>query len=321
MASTVQQKGADQAATLTGDIDLDAPATAGNLLILVGKDGDGTSAITLPSGFNHVPNSPHAPVSGRQIFVAAKVAVGGEDVLQWSSGSAVAKQTRLYEVNGVGTDDMLGIGTSNQNNVNTKTLTSTGTLARQPGFAVAVADQATNNGGETSVDEGFTLRDTALHILWMIADKIFTATTELSPTFVWATNRASMGFTAVFFEPTAPAGPTADAGTDQVDIDPFETVNLSGSGSGGTAPLTYAWTQTAGTTVSLTGATTQTPSFDAPATVSGDTLTFELEVTDDATLTDTDTVSVTVIGHNHFYRDGGAWVGIQPFNRDGGAWV
>ena len=65
--------------------------------------------------------------------------------------------------------------------------------------------------------------------------------------------------------------PTADAGADQT-VASGATVNLNGNGS--TDPdgdtLTYAWTQTGGTAVTLTGANTATPSFTAPTLAPGD---------------------------------------------------
>jgi hypothetical protein len=67
---------------------------------------------------------------------------------------------------------------------------------------------------------------------------------------------------------------SAFAGEDQ-EVLQGATVRLNGGGS--TGPITgYSWTQTAGPTVTLTGANTATPSFTAPA---GDnTLEFELSV-------------------------------------------
>ena len=92
--------------------------------------------------------------------------------------------------------------------------------------------------------------------------------------------------------------PTADAGPNQNNVVPGATVRLSGSGSsdpdaGDT--LSYAWTQTGGTDVSLTDANTATATFTAPATVTeATTLTFTLRVTDAGDLFHEDTMTVTV---------------------------
>jgi len=86
--------------------------------------------------------------------------------------------------------------------------------------------------------------------------------------------------------------PTANAGSNQ-SVDGNTTVNLSGSATdpdGGS--LTYAWTQTSGTSVTLTNSNTATPSFTAPD--STETLTFLLTVTDDANRKSTDSVSINV---------------------------
>ncbi|MDB4989790.1 MAG: sugar dehydrogenase, partial [Myxococcaceae bacterium] len=88
--------------------------------------------------------------------------------------------------------------------------------------------------------------------------------------------------------------PVANAGPDAT-VTAGALAALSGTGSSdqdGDA-LTYLWTQTAGTPVSLTGATTAAPTFTAPAAPAS--LTFNLQVSD-STLTNSDSVVVTVQG-------------------------
>ena len=91
----------------------------------------------------------------------------------------------------------------------------------------------------------------------------------------------------------AMGAPTAAAGPDQVVL-PGASVELDGSAS--TDPdgeiVSFEWTQTAGTPVTLIGADTATPSFTAPQ--ESGTLTFRLAVTDNEGNVGTDTVNVIV---------------------------
>ncbi len=90
--------------------------------------------------------------------------------------------------------------------------------------------------------------------------------------------------------------PTANAGSDQT-VNEGDTVNLHGSGSDPDGTVqSYSWTQTAGTSVTLSGASSATPSFTAPDVgADGETLTFALTVTDNDGGTSTaDNVDVTV---------------------------
>ena len=90
--------------------------------------------------------------------------------------------------------------------------------------------------------------------------------------------------------------PTANAGTDQ-SVTAGTTVTLDGSGSsdpdtGDT--LTYSWSHTSGTpAVTLTGPTTASPTFTAPAVSTSTAFVFTLTVSDgEATATDTVTITV-----------------------------
>lgn len=107
----------------------------------------------------------------------------------------------------------------------------------------------------------------------------------------WIVDAVSIPATATNIAPTANAGP------DQTGVEPWSTVTLDGSGSSDPdgSIASYAWSQTAGPAVTLSG-TGATRTFAAPGTLAGATLTFSLTVTDNAGATSTaDTVTVTVL--------------------------
>ena len=103
--------------------------------------------------------------------------------------------------------------------------------------------------------------------------------------------------------PPTNSAPTANAGPDQTSVASGATVTLDGLGSTDTDAgdaLTYAWTQTSGTTVTLSdndSATAVQPTFTAPTLSIGDaaaTLVFSLTVNDGTVDSTADTVSITV---------------------------
>jgi hypothetical protein len=88
--------------------------------------------------------------------------------------------------------------------------------------------------------------------------------------------------------------PLADAGADQT-VALGASVTLNGQNSNDEPYgqiVSFLWEQTAGTTVTLNNATSETATFAAPNAAG--TLSFQLTVTDNDGLIDTDTVSVTV---------------------------
>ena len=90
--------------------------------------------------------------------------------------------------------------------------------------------------------------------------------------------------------------PVADAGSDQ-NVSEGAVVSLDGNNSSDFEgqTLSYQWTQTAGTTVTLENNTTATPHFTAPTGLTADeNLIFSLVVNDGALDSAADTVQITV---------------------------
>jgi len=90
--------------------------------------------------------------------------------------------------------------------------------------------------------------------------------------------------------------PVADAGPDQT-ADEEVTVTLNGSGSSDSdnGIVSYEWTQTGGTAVTLSDNTVTQPTFAAPQTDSdGATLVFNLTVKDNCGLENSDEVVITI---------------------------
>ena len=109
----------------------------------------------------------------------------------------------------------------------------------------------------------------------------------------------------------APVAPVADAGADRTVVH-LSAVTLDGRASSdpdGTivtfacsTVASFAWTQTAGSMVTLTDADQAQPSFIAPD--EAETLEFELTVTDDDGLSASDSVTITVVPQTLFSISG-----------------
>ncbi len=88
--------------------------------------------------------------------------------------------------------------------------------------------------------------------------------------------------------------PVAEAGIDQNNVIPGNSIGLDGTGSTDADgdPLTYMWTQVSGTPVTLDDATSATPTFEAPG--GGGALVFQLVVNDGFVDSAPDMVTITV---------------------------
>lgn len=89
--------------------------------------------------------------------------------------------------------------------------------------------------------------------------------------------------------------PVANAGADQsLTSGVLATLSASGSTDADGTISSYAWTQTAGPTVTLAGATTSTATFTTPSVTTATTFTFRVTVTDNKGATSTDTMTLTI---------------------------
>jgi PKD repeat protein len=126
----------------------------------------------------------------------------------------------------------------------------------------------------------------------------FASAGSYTATLTVTDNNGATASSSVAITVTVPTNlpPVANAGPDQINLDPGVTVLLNGSASSDPdgSITSYQWTQTAGTTVTLTGANTATPSFVAPVNTTA-TYTFTLTVKDNGSpqLSAQDPVTVT----------------------------
>ncbi|MGD9161933.1 MAG: PKD domain-containing protein, partial [Desulfobacteraceae bacterium] len=95
--------------------------------------------------------------------------------------------------------------------------------------------------------------------------------------------------------------PVADAGPDQ-DVDEGSSVTLNGSGSSDPEgdSLTYKWTQVSGPAVTFNDSKIVNPAFDIPyIDTDGESMTFQLTVTDEGGLQSSDTCIVNIVSVNN----------------------
>ena len=159
-------------------------------------------------------------------------------------------------------------------------------------------------GDSTTAVESFTATTatTTANVLSVHLGKQQNAANNPSTLQTWfddfAVDTTPTGFIGPWTNPGNTA-PIAEAGFMQTQVEPYATVTLDGSGShdADNDPLTYAWSQTAGPAVTLSSTTAMNPTFVAPPTLNGTTLTFQLIVNDGFVNSSPDTVDVVVAAH------------------------
>jgi hypothetical protein len=105
----------------------------------------------------------------------------------------------------------------------------------------------------------------------------------------------SVGELRAYAAGSGAVAPIASAGPNQtVDSGALVTLDGSASSDPGGAPLTYQWTQTAGSAVTLSSATAVKPTFTAPVVTATTTLTFSLVVNDGTLSSAPSSVTVSV---------------------------
>lgn len=169
-----------------------------------------------------------------------------------------------------------------------------------PNASAEVSDPAGTNPIGTSVsDSGDLVLHSSIETLGAAGDvgtRLFTPT-DYTP--IWAT-------AGILLRPTGANGtPTAIAGYDQ-EVEIGDTVHLDGSQSydDDGDPLTYAWTQTAGPSVTLSDSTAVFPTFTMPKS----NVTFTLKVTDPSGALASDTVTISTIKAGvKVKRTNGSW--------------
>ena len=166
-------------------------------------------------------------------------------------------------------------------------------------YSVALMAGTTNTGRTATATSPYTLAGTTTmsgtgnpRYGWTQWN-YFTAAGTSTPASTLSSGNTWAASTVVFEAlPVGNTPPTANAGPDQI-VHTADLVTLDGTGSTDSdGTITgWQWTQVSGTTVTLSGATTDTATFTAPSTLGA--LVFELEVTDNNGATATDTVTIT----------------------------
>ncbi len=200
----------------------------------------------------------------------------------------------------------------------TLTVSAPGVLGNDTGTGISVTSSTQPTHGSVTVNSDGSFS--------YVPNANYQGSDSFTYTITDAASQTAVATVAITMNDTAPV---ANAGSPQTVASGASGVTLDGSASAdpdsGPSPLTYAWTQTAGPAVTLTGASTVSPSFTAPAEYCANaTLTFQLTV-GDGSLTNSSTVNVTVskltgTGHTPGDYNGDGTADPAVYNQSTGFW-
>jgi hypothetical protein len=308
---------------------------SGDLMYALFTVGGNVTMTTAPSGWTLVDGPRQAGSNTDQGWLYKKTAGASESGTPVSAViSATARWSLLLLVMRHATEDSVTYGVAASTLVTTNNVAAYTPVANDclTLFLMGMASSATAGAGMTTTPPtGYTeridfpgLNSGASDVGHYAATKQLTGqagTLQAADTTSCTTNVAhrANGWVLTFSGVIAGAAPAplANAGADQSNVEPYGTVTLDGSGSAFYDPdtsLTYAWSQTSGTSVTLSSTTAATPTFTAPGTVAGTTLVFSLTVTGHASgtaSTTPDTVSIVVLPATERAVRGGVEVARQ----------
>lgn len=312
IAAVTANSGADSVTSL--EIIIPVAASTGDRLILVACMAAG-AASAAPTGFTLTGDtsaSPNNPTEsgGRMLIWEAEAGSGVEVNPGATVTIALTGSSRICAgvyVAGPSDVDVIAIGpTSTQSPTPPLARSTPQATASDPARALhiygIIGNDPSNDQVTWTPDAATTERvdvntqhPNFRNATLMLADEAVSAGTTAARTAT-ASHRTQACAVVVVLS-TAVNRPTATATTPTPAVAAGTAgVQLTGAASGGAgAPFTWAWTQTAGTTVILSSATVQSPTFTAPAV--SDELTFSLVATDSGAVDSLPvTVTITVAG-------------------------
>ena len=289
--------GSVKASAFSTTVTVSRVTTAGNLLVAFVQHQSRTSGFTITDN-----------TGGTWTLAATTITPGSTSERLMSvyyrlNSVAISSVTVTYSAGNTG----LGLIVDEYSGVNAfraANATSTGTDPKRSLVSATANDMVisaiaySGSAAAATAETGYSaVNSTNISTTWLGATRNLAVGSTASQGPTW-TGTGTSGIVTLAFSPYVPSvPPTANAGPDQTNVEPYSTVTLSASAStpGSSAISSYSWVRDGGPTGPvITGANTVSPTVYHPGTVAGATYTYTVTVSD-GTLTSTDQVAVTVL--------------------------